>query len=118
MGNGFINGKDFDVDPYRIDSMKGTWEVWTIYNDNGMDHPFHQHINSGQVLSVTGGDPGYGQLYTTIPALKDTVLIPKWGSIQLLIPVMDYSGMAMFHCHIIEHEDIGMMGVWHIMNRM
>ena len=27
---------------------------------------------------------------------------------------MDYGGMAMFHCHIVEHEDIGMMGMWHI----
>ena len=31
------------------------------------------------------------------------------------MPVMDYAGMAMLHCHIIDHEDIGMMGVWHIM---
>ena len=33
----------------------------------------------------------------------------------MLVPVMDYAGMAMFHCHILEHEDIGMMGMWHIM---
>jgi FtsP/CotA-like multicopper oxidase with cupredoxin domain len=34
---------------------------------------------------------------------------------QSLLPVTDYPGMAMFHCHIIEHEDIAMMGMWHIM---
>jgi len=31
---------------------------------------------------------------------------------------MDYTGMTMFHCHIVEHEDIGMMGMWHIMKEM
>jgi FtsP/CotA-like multicopper oxidase with cupredoxin domain len=30
------------------------------------------------------------------------------------MPVMDYSGMAMIHCHILEHEDTGMLGIWNI----
>ena len=34
------------------------------------------------------------------------------------MPVMDYPGMTRFHCHIVEHEDIGMMGMWHIMDGM
>ena len=49
---------------------------------------------------------------------KDTALIPKWGSATLLVPVMDYDAMTMFHCHILEHEDIGMMGAWHRMMGM
>jgi len=32
------------------------------------------------------------------------------------VPVKDFPGMSMFHCHIVEHEDIGMMGLWHIMD--
>jgi FtsP/CotA-like multicopper oxidase with cupredoxin domain len=96
-------------------SMLGGWEVWEIINQSGMDHPFHHHTNSAQVLSITGGDPKYASLYTTAPAWKDVTIVPKWGRIQLLMPVLDYPGMAMFHCHIIEHEDIGMMGMWHIM---
>ncbi|HWI40961.1 MAG TPA: multicopper oxidase domain-containing protein, partial [Verrucomicrobiae bacterium] len=59
--------------------------------------------------------PSYAALYTSIPAWKDVVIVPKWGSATLLVPVADWEGMAMFHCHIIEHEDIGMMGVWDIM---
>ncbi len=115
QGNGYINGKDFDVDPHRITSTVDRYEIWTIVNDNGMDHPFHQHVNPAQVLAVNGGDSGYASLYASVPAWKDTVLVPKWGSVTLLVPVMDYTGMAMFHCHILEHEDIGMMGIWHIM---
>ena len=114
---GYINGQTFtDMNnSCRIMSQLGGWEVWEIVNQSGMDHPFHQHVNSAQVLSITAGDSGYASLYTTIPAWKDVVVVPKSGSVTLLVPVMDWPGMTMFHCHIIEHEDIGMMGAWHIM---
>jgi len=112
QGQGYINGITFDSgNPYTIMSEVGTFEKWTVVNASNMDHPFHQHVNAGQVLSVGGGDASY----TAIPAWKDCVNIPKGGSATLLIPVMDYSGMCMFHCHILEHEDIGMMGMWHLM---
>ena len=117
QGRGYINGVSFtDMEhTYKFMSHPGTYEVWEIFNQSGMDHPFHQHVNAAQVLSITGGDSGYASLYTTIPAWKDVVVVPKWGSVTLLVPVMDWPGMTMFHCHIIEHEDIGMMGVWDIM---
>ena len=118
QGNAYINGQDFDVNPYTVMSETGTYEIWTIVNQSGMDHPFHQHVNAAQVLSVSGGDGGYASLYTSVPAWKDTVLVPKMGSVTLLVPVMDFTGMAMFHCHILEHEDIGMMGMWHLMSGM
>ena len=60
----------------------------------------------------------YRSLYTTTPAWKDVTIVPRMGSVELLMPVLDYAGMAMLHCHIIEHGDIGMMGVWHIMEGM
>ena len=116
MGRGYINGISFTgMDhTYSIMSDLGTYEVWEIINQSGMDHPFHQHVNSCQVLSITGGDSAYASLYTSIPAWKDVVIIPKMGRANLLVPVTDWDGMAMFHCHILEHEDIGMMGVWNI----
>lgn len=117
QGRGYINGQDFDVNPYTIMSDLGSYEIWTVVNNSNMDHPFHQHVNAAQVLSITGADPSYPK-YSTIPAWKDTVLIPKSGRAELLVPVMDYDGMTMFHCHILEHEDIGMMGMWHIMGGM
>lgn len=118
MGKGYINGISFaGMDQTcKIMSSTGSYEVWEIFNQSNMDHPFHQHVNSAQVLSISGGDSSYASLYSTIPARKDVVIVPKGGSVKLLVPVMDYDGMAMFHCHIIEHEDIGMMGVWDIMN--
>jgi FtsP/CotA-like multicopper oxidase with cupredoxin domain len=116
QGRGYINGISFqDMDhTYTIHSTLGSYEVWEIVNSSGMDHPFHQHVNPCQVLSITGGDAGYASFLTKAPARKDTVLVPKWGKVTMLVPVMDYTGMSMFHCHIIEHEDVGMMGVWEI----
>lgn len=116
MGRGYINGQDFDVDPYTIMSDLNTYEVWEIVNQSMMDHPWHQHVNEAQVLSITGGDSNYSTMLLNTPAWKDVVIVPKMGSVKLLVPVMDYGGMTMFHCHILEHEDIGMMGMWDIMD--
>jgi len=117
QGKGYINGISFTMENYyAIHSHLGTYEVWEIVNQSGMDHPFHQHVNGCQVLSITGGDASYASFLRSSPAWKDVVIVPKWGSVKMLVPVMDYSGMAMFHCHIVEHEDIGMMGVWDIMD--
>ena len=115
MGRGFINGRDFSVNPYTVKSHVGTYEVWEIINQSGMDHPFHQHINPAQILSISGGNAAYASLYSSIPAWKDTVIVPKMGgSVTLLVPVKDFTGKTVFHCHIVEHEDIGMMGIWDI----
>lgn len=118
-GRGYINGVTFEVladgtissDSHH--STVDTDEIWEIVNDSGMDHPWHQHVNDGQVIAVSGGDAGYApyaQLYTRIPAWKDTVIVPKWGSLTLRVPIRHFTGMTMYHCHILEHEDAGMMG--------
>lgn len=142
-GRGFINGIMFEMlnpdgtphshhdasgghkaaptgimtDPMRaftIRSRLGTYEIWEVVNHSMMDHPFHQHLNAAQVLLISGGDPDYAAFYTQAPALKDVVIVPKMGGIRLLVPVTDFAGTSMFHCHIVEHEDIGMMGLWEI----
>lgn len=120
MTAGYVNGVTFvdHLNCYTAMSALGDYEVWEVINASNMDHPFHHHVNAAQVLSITGGDAKYASLYTTIPAWKDVTIVPKGGRIRLLMPVMDYTGMGMFHCHIIEHEDIGMMGMWHIMDGM
>ncbi len=124
QGKGYINGISFEMlsdgtmKSCEIHSMLGTYEKWVISNQSGMDHPFHQHVNACQVLSMSGADSAYASLYTKAAAWKDVVMIPKMGSATILLPVMDFDGMSMFHCHIVEHEDIGMMGLWHIMGDM
>jgi FtsP/CotA-like multicopper oxidase with cupredoxin domain len=111
-GQGAINRQVFDEDPYILESPVGTYEVWTIINQTGMDHPFHQHTDAAVILSIQGGDPGYAQLYSSINGFKDTINVPAMGSVTMLVPVLDYTGDTVFHCHILGHEDIGMMGIW------
>jgi len=118
MGRGTINGFDFDSSPYTITSElpeRGpAYEVWTIQNPSSMDHPWHQHVNSAQVLAIQGGDAAYRAFHTTVPGWKDTVIVPRGGSVTQLVRLQNWTGMTMFHCHIVEHEDVGMMGEWMI----
>jgi FtsP/CotA-like multicopper oxidase with cupredoxin domain len=113
MGRGYINGMDFDIKPFTITSKVNTYEVWEISSQCMMDHVFHLHINHAQVLWVRGGYAPYS-LYSEIPALKDSFYVPRGGTVAILVRIADYTGMTMFHCHIVEHEDIGMMGMWDI----
>jgi FtsP/CotA-like multicopper oxidase with cupredoxin domain len=125
MGRGYINGATFEVladgsvrsDSHHSPVGETTDEIWEVVNQSGMDHPWHQHVNDAQVLAVAGGDSTYApyaQLYTAVPGYKDTILVPKWGSVTFRMPIRDFTGMTMYHCHILEHEDIGMMGMWHL----
>ncbi len=109
---GAINGGVFGENTYILESDVGTYEVWTITNQTGMPHPFHQHVDNVVVLEISGGYSEYANLYTTINAYKDTVIVPPHSYIKLLVPVKDYTGDTVFHCHILGHEDIGMMGLW------
>lgn len=113
-GRALINRQDFDRNPFVIRSELETYEVWRISNMSPMDHPFHQHTNAGWILGINGGDPGYTSLHTSIPGWKDTINVPRFGSVDILVPIRDFTGSAVYHCHIVEHEDIGMMGIWEI----
>ncbi|MGZ8916471.1 MAG: multicopper oxidase family protein [Methylobacter sp.] len=111
----YINGIAFSMtNAYTAHSSVNSYEIWEVINNSMMDHPFHQHVNPAQVISISGGDTAYKNFYTTSPAWKDTVIVPKGGSVKLLVPIKDFTGVTMFHCHILEHEDIGMMGLWNI----
>jgi FtsP/CotA-like multicopper oxidase with cupredoxin domain len=118
MGRAFINGQDYDTSPFTVRSSVPpsgeSYEVWTIVNRSGMDHPWHQHVNFALPLTFDGGDAAYADLYARAPAWKDTVVVPRSGSVTQLVRVSDWTGPTVYHCHIVEHEDIGMMGVWRL----
>ena len=98
-----FDGKPFD--PKRIDqSVKfGSVEEWTISNPSSMDHPFHLHVWPFQVAN-----DGHGK---TLQGWHDTVNLPSGGSVRIRIPFVDIKGTTVYHCHILDHEDAGMMGI-------
>jgi len=99
-----INGKVFD--PARVDvrSRIGTTEEWTLINDSSEDHPFHIHTNEFQIIKIGGKK--------IIPhGYQDVVRIPRKSSVVFRMKFNTFTGKAVFHCHILFHEDHGMMGV-------
>ncbi|MBP9084918.1 MAG: multicopper oxidase domain-containing protein [Kofleriaceae bacterium] len=113
MGNVTINGArmlDLANVPAAIDFRiaRGSVEVWEVVNTSGMAHPLHVHNQQFQVVDVAGAAP-----LPHLQGWKDTVIIPPNQTVRLLLhfdSVADAASPYMFHCHILEHEDHGMMG--------
>jgi FtsP/CotA-like multicopper oxidase with cupredoxin domain len=101
----YINGRKFD--PHRTDftATLGTVEEWTVHNNTKEDHSFHIHTNDFQLISVNGEaqDPSHSRF--------DTVNMPAKSTIVVRIRFADFTGRTVFHCHILSHEDKGMMAV-------
>jgi len=104
VGIGTINGRSFDMN--RIDERVhlGDTEVWQVSGEM-MAHPFHVHGVHFEVLSRAGAT-----LSVFDQGLKDTVLVQE--PVELLVRFTQPAVNApfMYHCHILEHEDNGMMG--------
>jgi bilirubin oxidase len=104
FSQGLINGKTMDMSRVDVSTHVGATEIWEIENVVGMDHPFHLHGFQFQVLDRNGVAEPYR-------AWKDMLNIPKHSSARIIVRYDDYPGKWMFHCHILDHEDHGMMGV-------
>jgi FtsP/CotA-like multicopper oxidase with cupredoxin domain len=100
-------GMDFVVngDRHHHDSpvRVGELQVWDIVNDTLMDHPFHLHGFSFQVLSVNGEPRGW-------TSWEDVVNLPPKSRTRIAWIADDRPGSWMYHCHILEHHAAGMMG--------
>lgn len=100
-----INGRPFDMARIDVNAKRGTMELWEI-GSQMMAHPFHIHGTQFQVLSLNGQVPP-----PHMQGWKDTVLVAREA--QILVPLSQPASREhalMFHCHILEHEDAGMMG--------
>lgn len=112
MGNGMsflFNGKPFDMERIDAEVKLGTVEEWELANvdPDRMDHPFHMHVNHFQVISRNGKPEPY-------QAWKDTVIVKGGETVRIRIPFRDFVGKTVYHCHILDHEDLGMMGLLEI----
>ncbi|ACQ82246.1 Bilirubin oxidase [Beutenbergia cavernae DSM 12333] len=104
-----INGQDMDMG--RIDEVVtiGATEIWNVRNDNGsLPHNVHVHDVQFQVLTIDGAAPP-----PPLAGWKDTVLLLPEVEYRLIMRFTDYADPAvpyMYHCHLLWHEDQGMMG--------
>ena len=96
-----INGRTFDPDRIDTRAALNTVEEWEFVNSSMMDHPMHIHTNPFQVV-----DPGGG----AARSWKDMVLVRAGDRVRVRAAFRDFTGTVMYHCHILDHEDLGMMG--------
>ncbi len=111
-----INGRTFRMQEVAPDEKVrlNTLEVWEFINEGGgmgmmggmnMPHPMHLHGMQFQVLERQGvRHAGYVD-----EGWKDTVLLMPGERIKILVRFADYPGLFLYHCHNLEHEDMGMM---------
>ncbi|MDZ5452517.1 multicopper oxidase family protein [Labrys sp. ZIDIC5] len=108
MKMGFlINGVAFDMNRVDLVAKAGQTELWEIANLADMDHPFHLHGTQFQPVE-TERDGRVSK--TPYRAWKDTINVARGQTVRLLVR-QDHPGLRMYHCHILEHEQLGMMGV-------
>ena len=98
-----IDSQIFDANRDDQVVRLNTTEEWVIRNASTQWHPFHIHINDYQVVAVNGA-AGARALY------EDTTRVPPFGEITMRTRYLDFPGRWVYHCHILLHEDHGMMG--------
>ena len=106
----FINGVQFaSVNDINATPVKGTTEEWTFVNKTNEDHPIHIHVNDMQIMSINGVKRTDTGLYDTWKIPHKTSAGP--GKVVVRMKFRKFTGSYVFHCHILNHEDNGMMGV-------
>jgi blue copper oxidase len=116
MGGGgrlTINGRKMDMERIDVRVRAGSTEIWELVNAGmGMmqiPHSFHLHGVQFQILDINGKGPAAGE-----SGFKDTVLLWPGDTMRIIIPFREFPGIYMYHCHLLEHEDDGMMGQFEV----
>ena len=106
MDFGF-DGRAFDMDRVDQHVAAGAVEEWLITNPTPMDHPFHLHGTQFEIIRREWQGKRENAAYR---ALKDTVNLRPNETVWIRTR-QNQPGLRMFHCHILEHENLGMMGM-------
>ena len=110
------DGVKFEIDgrPYtpseRRELKLGDVEEWTVESVNGVgpvSHPFHIHVNPFEVVSIE--DSQGRNLLQNGPVWRDTIIIRPEQKVKLRTRYEKFTGEFVQHCHILDHEDLGMM---------
>jgi FtsP/CotA-like multicopper oxidase with cupredoxin domain/peroxiredoxin len=115
-----VDGKSYDEANPRKLFLNGVDE-WTIYADNKLPgaeevrHPFHIHVNPFEVFWISEkGKPNVNTL--TEPVWRDTLILEPGRTVKFRTRYDDFTGDFVQHCHILDHEDQGMMELIQIIN--
>ena len=107
-GDFTINGAAFDMDVINYTVELDDIEIWTINNNSPIGHPFHIHDVQFYILDRDGIAPAPEEA-----GRKDVVFVPAMTSVRFICKFEDFANPDvpyMYHCHMLVHEDGGMMG--------
>ncbi|MCB9290731.1 MAG: multicopper oxidase domain-containing protein [Lewinellaceae bacterium] len=104
-----INGAGFDMEVINYRVPLGNTEIWQLTNMTAISHPFHIHDVQFYILDINGNSPP-----PNMQGRKDVVLVPPMGgTVRFITKFEDFADEEtpyMYHCHMLSHEDDGMMG--------
>lgn len=113
-GDFVINGVAFDLNVVNYTIPLGNTEIWSIYNNSAIAHPFHIHDVQFFILDRDGVAPSASE-----QGRKDVILIKPQETIRFITKFDDFTSDTvpyMYHCHMLYHEDRGMMGQFKVVN--
>jgi len=107
-GHFLINGSSFDMNVINYTIPLDNIEIWNIFNQSGIAHPFHIHDVQFFVLDRNGATPPLSE-----QGRKDVILIKPMETVRVITQFSDFANPNvpyMYHCHMLVHEDDAMMG--------
>ncbi|MGE0449380.1 MAG: multicopper oxidase family protein [Vicinamibacterales bacterium] len=114
--NWLIDGRVFDLDDVAPSetAVAGSTHVWEFVNQPNpmgmqMAHPMHMHGRQFRVLSRSGGRANALREGIVDDGWVDTVLVLPHETVRVQVTFSEHPGLYLYHCHILEHEDMGMM---------
>lgn len=114
QGPFLINGASFDMMTINFDVPLDNIEVWEFTNQSPIAHPFHIHDVQFYILDINGAAPP-----ANMQGRKDVVLVPAgMGTVRFITRFEDFTSYDvpyMYHCHMLPHEDDGMMGQFRVL---
>ncbi|QVQ52624.1 multicopper oxidase domain-containing protein [Spiractinospora alimapuensis] len=103
-----INNEHMDMRRINFATTVDSVEIWEVFNGHATHHNFHVHDVQFQVISVDGVEPP-----PELRGWKDTIFLPPYERFRIAMHFKNYTDPDvpyMYHCHILYHEDQGMMG--------
>ena len=109
-----MNGQPFEMDSINITIPLNNKEIWTLTNTTKVAHPFHIHDIQFFVLDINGSPPP-----PQYAGLKDVILVKPDDTVRFITQFVTFANDSvpyMYHCHLLHHEDDGMMGQFLVVN--
>lgn len=110
----FMNNQTFHIDSVNIITYLNNTEIWTLTNKTLVAHPFHIHDIQFFVLDINGNPPP-----PEYSGLKDVMLVKPNDTVRFIAKFETFANEMvpyMFHCHLLHHEDEGMMGTFLVLD--